>query len=73
MNFSHKSKKIMRVVNTFRTWNGPPKFYIELEADWLIILDDARGKSPGYDADSDYATKIRINHQNQTNLMTSSF
>ena len=37
----------MRVVNTFRTWNGPPKFYIELEADWFIILDEIRGKSPG--------------------------
>ena len=27
----------MHVVNTFRTWNGPQKFRIELEADWLII------------------------------------
>ena len=35
------------VVNTFRMWNGPPKFCIELETDWLLILDDARRKSPG--------------------------
>ena len=33
--------------NTFRTWNGPPKFCIALEADWLIILDEVRRKSPG--------------------------
>ena len=44
----HKSKKIMHVVNTFRMWNGPPKFCINLEVDWLIILDEVRGKSPGY-------------------------
>ena len=37
----------MHVVNTFRTSNGPPKFCIELEADWLIVLDEARTKSPG--------------------------
>ena len=36
----------MQVVNTFRRWNGPPKFCIELEADWLTILDEVRGKSP---------------------------
>ena len=28
--------------------NGPPKFCIDLEADWLIILDEVRGKSPGH-------------------------
>ena len=38
----------MHVANTFRTWNGPPKFCIKLEAGWLIILDEAPGKSPGY-------------------------
>ena len=37
----------MRVVNTFRTWNGPPKFCSDLEAEWLTILDEVRGKSPG--------------------------
>ena len=42
-----KSKKIMHVVDKFRTWNGPPKFCIDLEDDWLIILDEVRGKSPG--------------------------
>ena len=47
LNPSHKSKKIMHAVNTFQTWNGPPKFCIELEADWLIILDEVREKSPG--------------------------
>ena len=26
---------------------GPPNFCIELEADWLIILDEVRRKSPG--------------------------
>ena len=46
MNLSHKSKK-MHVVNKFRTWNGPSKFYIDLEANWLIILNQVRGKSPG--------------------------
>ena len=46
MNLSHKSKKIMQVVNIFRTWNGPSKFRIDLEADWLIILNEVRGKSP---------------------------
>ena len=46
MNLSHKSKKIMHVVNTFRMWNGLPKFCIELEADWLSILVEVRGKSP---------------------------
>ena len=39
----------MHVANTFRTWNGPPKFCIELKADWLIILDEVRRKSPGLD------------------------
>ena len=34
------------IVNTFRTWNGPPKFCIDLKADWLIILDEVGGKSP---------------------------
>ena len=47
MKLSNKSMKIMHVINTFRTWNGPPKFCIELEADWLIILDEVREKSPG--------------------------
>ena len=37
----------MHVVNSFRTWNGPPKFCIDLVADWLIISDEVRGKSPG--------------------------
>ena len=37
----------MHVVNTFRTLNGPPKFCMELEADWLIVLDEAHTKSPG--------------------------
>ena len=26
---------------------GPPKFCIDLEADWLLILDEVGGKSPG--------------------------
>ena len=39
MNLFHKSK---------RTWNGPPKFSIDLEADWLIILDEVLSKSPGH-------------------------
>ena len=47
MNLSHKSKKIMHVVKTFRTWNRPPKFCIKLEADWLITLDEVYKKSPG--------------------------
>ena len=37
----------MYVVNTFRTSKGPPKFCIDLGADWLFILDEAGGKSPG--------------------------
>ena len=36
----------MLVVNTFRTSKGPPKFCIDLEADWLLILDKVGGKSP---------------------------
>ena len=31
----------------FERGMGPPKFSIDLEADWLIILDAVRGKSPG--------------------------
>ena len=31
----------------FERGMGPPKFCIDLEADWLIILDAVRGKSPG--------------------------
>ena len=27
---------------------GPPKFCIDLEADWLLILGEVGGKSPGY-------------------------
>ena len=57
MNLSHKSKKIIRVVNTFRTWNGPPKFCIDLEADWLIILDEIRWKSSGFGAESQALTQ----------------
>ena len=45
--FNDRSKKLMHSVNTFRSSNGPPKFCIELEADWLIVLDEARTKSPG--------------------------
>ena len=26
---------------------GPPKFCIDLEADWLLILDELGRKSPG--------------------------
>ena len=33
----------MHVVNTFRTSKGPPKFCIDLEADWLLILDEEAG------------------------------
>ena len=32
--------------HTFRTSKGPPKFCIDLEADWLLILAEASGKSP---------------------------
>ena len=28
-------------------WNEPPKFCIDLEADWLIILEEAIGKPHG--------------------------
>ena len=28
---------------------GPPKFCIDLEADWLLILDEEAWKSPGLD------------------------
>ena len=35
----------MCVVNTLRTLNGPPKFCIDLGADWLIILDEVRRES----------------------------
>ena len=34
---------------------GPPKFCSELEADWLIILDEARTKSLGL-------TKLMVSH-----------
>ena len=44
--FSRVKENKMHVVNTFRTCNGPPKFRIELEADWLIILDEVHMKSP---------------------------
>ena len=37
----------MHVVNTFRTSKGSPKFCIDLQADWLLILDEVGGKSPG--------------------------
>ena len=37
----------MDVVNTFRTSKGPPKFCIDLGADWLLILDEVGRKSPG--------------------------
>ena len=38
----------MHVVNTFQTSNGMLKFCIKLEADWLIGLDEAGRKSPGW-------------------------
>ena len=38
----------MHVVNTLRTSNGPKMFCIDLEADWLLILDEVGGKSPGH-------------------------
>ena len=38
--------------DTFRTWDGPPKFCIEIEADWLIFLDEVRRKSPAYELTS---------------------
>ena len=34
------------VVNTIREWHGLLKFCFELEADWLIISDEVRWKSP---------------------------
>ena len=37
----------MDVVNTVRTSKGPPKFCIDVGADWLLILDEVGGKSPG--------------------------
>ena len=46
MNFSHKAKKLMHVVNTFQMWNRPPKFSIDLEADWLNYLTKF-AQSPG--------------------------
>ena len=45
--FGQNALKITHVTNTFRTWKRPPKYCIELEADWLIILDEVRKKSPG--------------------------
>ena len=45
MSLAHKSKKIMHVVNTFQTWNGRPKFCIDLVPHWLIILDEISRKS----------------------------
>ena len=48
MNLLYKSKKISFVVNTFPMWNGLPEFCMGLEADWLIILNEFRGKSPGW-------------------------
>ena len=47
MNLSLPVKEIVPCFNTFRKSNGPQKFCIELEADWLIIKDEARGKLPG--------------------------
>ena len=44
MNLSWQVKE----VDVFRTSNGPQKFCIELEADWLIILDETCRKSPGW-------------------------
>ena len=41
------SARLVHVVNKFRTSKGPPKFCIDLEADWLLILDKAGRKSPG--------------------------
>ena len=35
MNLLHKSKKIMHVVNTFRTWNGPAKV-LHRSWSWLV-------------------------------------
>ena len=46
----------MHVVNTFRTSKGPPKVCIDLEGDWLLILDEVGGKSPGDDS------KIKMVH-----------
>ena len=37
----------MHVVNTFRTSKGPLKFCIDLEADWLLILDEVGGGGGG--------------------------
>ena len=48
MSISWQVKQIMYVVSTFRTSKGPPKFCIDLEADWLLILDEVGGESPGY-------------------------
>ena len=47
MNLSWQVKE----VNAFRTSNGPPKFFIELEADWLIISEEDHRKSPGYESE----------------------
>ena len=51
----------MYVVNTFRTSKGPPKFCIDLEADWLLILDEVGGKSPGISFNENEVDGIDLN------------
>ena len=38
----------MSTIHFERQQDGPPKFCIEREADWLISVDHVRRKSPGY-------------------------
>ena len=39
---------------------GPPKFCIDLEADWLLILGEVGGKSPGMFIMSETGLQRRI-------------
>ena len=68
----------MQVVNTFQMSKGPPKFCIDLEADWLLILEEVGGKSPGcsktklfYRAENEKKTQDNYNHECKALLYTS--
>ena len=47
MSISWQVKQIMHSRQYISNVEGPPKFCIDLEADWLLILGEVGGKSPG--------------------------
>ena len=47
MSISWQVKQIMHSRQYISNVEGLPKFCIDLEADWLLILGEVGGKSPG--------------------------